>query len=150
VIEVRHLDLSVASREPRAALDVDLGIAGETVRCIVTHFGLGFRERLHQVRALCRLVDEIQRPVTLLLGDFNEWVPMRRSLLHLDSRLGRSYSARTFPSRRPVLPLDRIWVRPRHTVLRVWTLRDSHTRIASDHLPLCATVSLDPALLALA
>ena len=44
----------------------------------------------------------------------------------------------TFPARWPVLALDRIWVRPRRRLERVFVHRSPTARVASDHLPVVA------------
>ena len=54
VLDVRHVDLTVYRREPRAALDVDLDIDGVAVRVIVTHLGLLPGERRTQVAPAAR------------------------------------------------------------------------------------------------
>ena len=48
----------------------------------------------------------------IMIGDFNEWVPVRNLLCRVHNFFGKSPALRTFPSFMPVLPLDRIWVRP--------------------------------------
>jgi endonuclease/exonuclease/phosphatase family metal-dependent hydrolase len=143
VLAVRRLDLSVSRREPRGALDVDLDIDGTVVRVIVTHFGLGPWERRVQTATLLALLDRDAQPLTILCGDFNEWVPRWPTVLQLDARLGRSRPVPTFPARWPLLPLDRIWVAPKEAIDAVWVHRSALARLASDHLPLCAKIDLE-------
>ena len=140
VLAVRRFDLSVGRRERRGALDVDVAVDGHTVRVIVTHFGLGPRERRAQTTALLRILDQDVRPLTVLLGDFNEWASARQTMHRLDSRFGSSRPIRTFPSRWPALALDRIWVQPSAAIIALWAHRSRLSRIASDHLPLCANL----------
>src|SRR5581483_10937782 len=52
VREVRSHDLSVPGREPRGILDVDLDVHGHPLRVLVTHLGLGARERRRQTNML--------------------------------------------------------------------------------------------------
>jgi len=139
---IRRIDLSVGVREKRGALDVALTWNRFAMRVIVTHFGLRPWERVRQTAALLRLLDEHEASFTILLGDFNEWVPMRQTLRHINSRLGRARPVRTFPSRWPTLALDRIWVQPRGALINLWAHRSALARIASDHLPVCATLRL--------
>jgi endonuclease/exonuclease/phosphatase family metal-dependent hydrolase len=60
----------------------------------------------------------------------------------LDHRFGHAPTLRTFPARRPVLALDRIWVHPRAALASMWVHRSVHARVASDHLPICADLAL--------
>ena len=77
--DVRHIDLSVFGREPRGALDVDLLVKGETIRVIVAHLGLGLRERRKQIRRLLDIFCSERDRMEIMLGDFNEWVPLEKS-----------------------------------------------------------------------
>jgi endonuclease/exonuclease/phosphatase family metal-dependent hydrolase len=148
VLDVRHLDLTIYKREPRAAIDVDLDVDGAVVRFIVTHLGLLPGERRAQVR---RLLDALGDPrhdpgrVTVLLGDINEWFVVGRPLRWLHGRFGRSPALATFPAGFPVFALDRIWVRPHATVRALTVHATASARLASDHLPLAAEIELGPA-----
>ena len=142
VMDVRQIDLSVPRREPRGALDVDLNCHGKIVRMIVTHFGLGIMERKRQVaRLLSTIASKHSRP-TILVGDLNEWIPGARSLRSLRESFSRTPRIKTFPSRFPVLPLDRIYAWPHNTLIRTRAHMSRLARIASDHLPLTGTVLL--------
>jgi endonuclease/exonuclease/phosphatase family metal-dependent hydrolase len=142
VVTVRHVNLSIWRHERRGAIDVDLQVGAAVVRVIVTHFGLTPWERRWQTAALLELLNSDQRPVTILCGDFNEWVPMWSTVRQLDAHFGRSQALRTFPARRPLLALDRIWIRPVSSLTAMWIHRSPLARVASDHLPICA--ALDP------
>jgi endonuclease/exonuclease/phosphatase family metal-dependent hydrolase len=139
VKEVRHIDLSVSTRWPRAALDVDLLAKGETIRVIVAHLGLGLGERRRQIRRLLEVFCSERDRMEIMLGDFNEWVPAV-NLHHVHNFFGKSPSLRTFPSFMPVLPLDRIWVRPMEALVSLSTHRTPLSRMASDHLPVRAVM----------
>ena len=52
-----------------------------------------------------------------MLGDINEWLPLGRPLRWMNALFGRSPAERSFPSRWPLVALDRVWVRPRHALL---------------------------------
>jgi endonuclease/exonuclease/phosphatase family metal-dependent hydrolase len=133
VLDVRHIDLTVYRREPRAALDVDLDIDGVTVRVVVTHLGLLPGERRTQVRRLLDLLGESRAGTVVLCGDINEWFAVGRPLRWLHARLGRTAGVATFPAAFPVFALDRIWVNPRTALDRFQ---------ASDHLPVIAEIRL--------
>ena len=47
---------------------------------------------------------------------------------------------RTFPSRAPVVGLDRIWVHPRECLIETHVDSSAPARLASDHLPLAASI----------
>ncbi|HSK31088.1 MAG TPA: endonuclease/exonuclease/phosphatase family protein [Candidatus Limnocylindria bacterium] len=137
---VHKLDLSFPGREARGAIDADLEFDGQTVRVIVTHLGLLPAERRFQVEKLLRILEEDRAPLVILLTDFNEWLPVGRPLRWIHTRLGKTVLVRTFPSAFPVFALDRIWVSPASALIEIHTIRDPITRIASDHLPLKATL----------
>jgi endonuclease/exonuclease/phosphatase family metal-dependent hydrolase len=142
VLEVRNHDYSWPRHEPRTALDVDLDVAGETVRVIVTHLGLKPAERRFQVRRLLELLKHVPlHERVVVLGDINEWLPLGRPLRWLHGLLGHSPAERTFPSRWPLLALDRVWVRPRHALLALGAHRSPLAAQASDHLPVKAIVA---------
>ncbi|ANQ84969.1 hypothetical protein dqs_1931 [Azoarcus olearius] len=142
VLAVRRHDLSYHRREPRGAIDVDLEVEDEVVRVIVTHLGLRPAERRFQVRQMLKLLHDIppERNV-VVLGDINEWLPLGRPLRWLHGLLGRAPAERSFPSGLPLFALDRVWVRPRHTLLAFETHRSPTARIASDHLPVKAIIA---------
>lgn len=138
---VRRIDLTVRRYEPRGALDVDIDHPGHPLRAVATHLGLTMVERRTQVRALLKaLASHPSQTPFVLMGDFNEWRPRQGALRVLDRRFGASLPLRTFPSRLPVLPLDRIWIWPAPELCRVERRLDSLTRLASDHLPIRAEI----------
>src|SRR5260221_458510 len=61
------------------------------------------------------------------------------------ARLGETPALRTFPSRRPIFPLDRLWLQPRTALIGIRVVATGLTRAASDHLPLRAEISLPAA-----
>src|SRR5688500_14888374 len=146
VLAVRRLGFTWSGREPRNALDVDLEVAGETVRVIVTHLGLWPAERRYQVKQILKMLKET--PIcerVVVLGDINEWLPLGRPLRWLNALFGRSPAERSFPSRWPLVALDRVWVRPRHALLALMSNRTPLAALASDHLPVKAIVAIhDP------
>jgi endonuclease/exonuclease/phosphatase family metal-dependent hydrolase len=142
VLAVRNHDYGFPRHEPRTALDVDLDVDGETVRVIVTHLGLKPAERRFQVRKLLELLKHV--PLyerVIVLGDINEWLPFGRPLRWLHELFGHSPAERTFPSRWPLLALDRVWVRPRHALLAFGAHRSALAMQASDHLPVKAIIA---------
>ncbi len=131
VAEVR-LDLTVRSREPRCAIGglIETPLGHVHVRAV--HFGLDPFERREQVRRVCAAVPAID--AAILLGDFNDWLGVGVVRAELRGLYGPPSARRTFPSRLPLLSLDRIYARAPLFACRIWT--DPEARHASDHLPL--------------
>lgn len=135
----RKVDLSVGRREPRRAIDALVEAPGGPMRVIATHLGLAGGERRYQIGVLCGLIDAFPELDTLMLGDINDWRRGGIAERRLAPLLGPGTRHRTFPSAFPIFPLDRIWFRPRHRVLRAEVVREAG--IASDHLPLVADIA---------
>lgn len=146
VTDVKHIDLSIPGREPRGAIDAHLNIHGLAVRVLVTHLGLRMRERRYQVRCLVHHLSSKANDLVIVLGDINEWIPLRYPIRSLHRCLGKSPTRRTFPSSFPMLPLDRIWVRPREAMAAISVHESPLAQIASDHLPLKADIAWRAAL----
>jgi len=139
-------DLSHGRYERRGCLRVDVAADDAIVHVFNCHLGQRFKERREQLALLSALlaVTNIQGP-RVLMGDFNEWHrgPITRGLRR--EFAASPFRARgTFPSRFPMFPLDRIYwdsdlegegFRPHRSPL---------ARIASDHLPVVATLRVRP------
>ncbi|MGH7383572.1 MAG: endonuclease/exonuclease/phosphatase family protein [Candidatus Rokuibacteriota bacterium] len=142
VRSVTQIDLSVPGREPRGAIDVRLDAGGRILRVCAAHLGLRPHERRTQVKQLLmRLVDE-PGDVDVLIGDINEWLLWGRPLRWLHRFFLEPPAPATFPSGWPILALDRVWVRPRRALDRVFAHRSAAAREASDHLPLVAWIGV--------
>jgi len=146
ILDVRRVPFGYGRREPRNALDVDLDVHGTKLRVIVTHLGLFAAERRYQMRKILEVIraDPAHERI-IVLGDINEWLPLSRPLRWMNGLLGRSVVERSFPSRWPLLALDRVWVRPRHTLLALKAHRSPVAEAASDHLPVKAIVATQDA-----
>ncbi len=142
IADVRRHDMSVGGREPRAALVVDLRAGALPLRVVTTHLGLGRRERVTQVRALLERIAAMSSGLLVLAGDFNDVSRWSRASRLLRRCLGPTPAPSTFPARFPLLPLDRVWVRPASRLARLAAVRTPLTRVASDHLPLRAVLSV--------
>jgi endonuclease/exonuclease/phosphatase family metal-dependent hydrolase len=142
VLAVRRLGFTYSSREPRNALDVDLAVDGEKVRVIVTHLGLWPAERRYQVRKILELIRRTPlHERVVVLGDINEWLPLGRPIRWMHGLLGHTPAERSFPSRWPLLALDRVWARPRHALLALKAHSTPLAVSASDHLPVKALIA---------
>jgi endonuclease/exonuclease/phosphatase family metal-dependent hydrolase len=133
-------DVSIGRREPRCAIDAVIQTPRGPFRAIATHLGLGMGERKRQIGklvTLARAADPEQGLV--MLGDFNDWHgEVRRAL---DDLLPAWSFLRTFPARRPIFKLDRIFCRPAGALTQCWT--DPEAARASDHLPVIADLALE-------
>ncbi|PLX47655.1 MAG: endonuclease [Desulfobulbaceae bacterium] len=144
IVRVRKHDLSVHGREKRGALDVLLRRKRRQLRVLATHLGLRPYERRQQVRRLLDIVGKGEQPdeVTIIMGDMNEWFLWGRPLRWIHANFGRAVACRTFPADRPLLALDRIWCHPPEQLTALAPHRSRLSRVASDHLPLVATLAL--------
>ena len=135
----RTLDLSVAGREPRGALEADLDLEGLRCRVVVTHLGLRTRERRAQLRTLLLMIgDPPGDRLTVILGDLNEWW---RPVISLVAQRGfGGYHVRSFPTAWPLLALDHVLVRPARAVEETHAHDSPLARVASDHLPVRAVL----------
>lgn len=145
VEDLRIHDLSVAGREPRAALECRLRWQGQPLRVVVTHLGLRAGERRAQVERLLSALGSPRVAATVLLGDINEWLLWGRPLRWLHRRFGASASVRSFPARLPLFALDRIWAEPTGAIVAMESISGAQSGWASDHLPVVATLRM-PAL----
>jgi endonuclease/exonuclease/phosphatase family metal-dependent hydrolase len=149
--------IALPGAEPRGAVVAELappGAEGGTLRVIAAHFGLLRRCRARQAAAILEAVAQGGSMPTLLLGDLNEWRPDgggRSALQALEPLFGPvAGGPPSFPSRLPLLALDRILGCPRALVRQVEAHDSPLARIASDHLPLKAWIRLGAAADALA
>jgi endonuclease/exonuclease/phosphatase family metal-dependent hydrolase len=139
--EVRRIDISVPNREPRGVIEIVLVVEGKTVMVMATHLGLTAGERRRQMNRIVARLESASADVVILMGDFNEWYRWGGALRGLQRLFGPSSPApATFPSRYPLLALDRIWVRPAGLLIAVKPFRGASASIASDHLPLTAQI----------
>jgi len=135
---IRNLDLSVPGLEPRGAIDVDLEIHGMNYRIITTHLGLKYRERMFQLKHLTDKIFEANEHKTILLGDFNEWLPWVGTTRILKRRFHRVPSSGTFPATKPIFRLDEIYTSMASKLKTHRVHKTKLSQMASDHLPVVA------------
>ena len=95
------------------------GTEHKRVHCLCAHFGLFARGRRAQTGALIDYVrNEIPHDAPLIIaGDFNDWRNQLSKTLSSELHIHDAFHlhggklARSFPSRLPLLRLDRIYVR---------------------------------------
>lgn len=144
-----NLDISHHRLENRGLLHCEVVVPGwkEKLHCINVHLGLWARSRRFQLEWLS---DRIRESVPdgeplVVAGDFNDW--QRKASAILGKELGlfevferhEGAHARSFPSRMPVLQLDRIYVRGLE-VEAVERLVGGPWATLSDHVALSATL----------
>lgn len=99
VAEVRRIDLSVARREPRGAIEIDVRAGDTRLRIVNTHLGLLPGERREQVRRLLRHLESAPpADITVLTGDINEWLLWGRPIRWLNRHFARLPAPPSFPS----------------------------------------------------
>lgn len=151
ILRYENRDVSVQGPEKRGVLHCVLDVPGapKEVHAMCVHLGLKESQRSHQLDLMCHMIDsEIPADAALLIaGDFNDWrVRAHRTLARCAGLVdvfqqAHGTTARTFPARWPLLPLDRIYVRnvAGHRPIRLPGRPWSHL---SDHAPLAAEVGL--------
>lgn len=142
-ISYRRLRLRLPGPEPRGAIVAELDLGEGGVRIIAAHLGLLRHSRVDQVSALLTAFQDLSAMPTILLGDLNEWRRRGRSALRgLEPMFGIAPPILSFPSRRPIFPLDRILGWPAGLISDLAVHDTPLARRSSDHLPLTAKVNL--------
>lgn len=141
-LRTRMHDISVPGREPRGVIEAEFAVFERCVRLLVTHFGLRARERRRQVDDVLAIAANGEADVDVLLGDLNEWRPGSYAVRVLKRRFGPVPRLRTWPARRPAMPLDSICVSPASAHRTVDVVNSAAARQASDHLPLVCDLRL--------
>jgi len=125
---------------------------GETTKklhLICVHFGLFEGERRNQTRKLLDYVHNNVPPEAPLIiaGDFNDWRKSSHKLITKELKVFDAYHrinhrvANTFPAIRPMLPMDRIYLRG-FQVKSCKIMSNREWRSISDHCALLAKVQL--------
>ena len=140
--DMRIHDISFPRCEPRRVIEAEVQSPHGPFRMIATHLGLSFKERRQQANTL---IEAATKPsaVTVMAGDFNDWVWRGSVQNRIMKVLPVRTWLRTFPSFLPMIRLDRIYVRPADAILRAWT--EPNARIVSDHLPVFAEIDIKTA-----
>ncbi len=120
ILQSFNTDVSAHRFESRGLLHSEIELPGQgPVHCLCAHFGLFAKGRREQAGALIEYArSEIPAAAPLIIaGDFNDWrnqlSRMLASELHIHDvfYLHHGKPAYSFPSRLPLLRLDRIYVR---------------------------------------
>jgi endonuclease/exonuclease/phosphatase family metal-dependent hydrolase len=135
---VRHEDMSDHRFEQRGLLHVKVKIDGNNLHVIVLHLGLIAASRRRQIAQLgAYLSREVPSDAPLLVaGDFNDWGQrLHGAMQKLGLHTQHTEMKPTFPSRFPLLHLDRVYVRGLH-IEGMQVPRGRVWMRMSDHLPL--------------
>ncbi len=140
VLGSQHSDVSDYRFEQRGLLHVQLLVEQTQLHVVVVHLSLIHASRERQVQRLGKYLEHhVPASAALIVaGDFNDWgAKLLRPMAALDLRTFEGIRLATFPSRLPLLHLDRIYVRG----LRLVSAHVPHGQVwsrMSDHLPLIA------------
>ncbi len=138
-------DMSGAGAYRRVALEVVVQADAVKIHLIAVHCAVRSRPRGVQRPRLLKLTRRRQGEVVILLGDFNEWQSANPLFIALREEFASSPAVATFPALAPFLPLDRIWVHPQPCLYTAEIVGRAPALIASDHLPVVATVDIGSA-----
>ncbi len=130
--------------EPRGALVTDMMIDEQALRVVNAHLGLLPGSRAAQARALLDKLGRLEARPTLLMGDLNGWRGKSASLKTLGEQFTIGDPRPSFPSRYPLLALDRMMTCIQGELLDIATHDSPLARRASDHLPIKAQLRLTP------
>jgi len=152
IVEWNNLNLSRFQRASRSLLHGRIELPGRRrhLHLICVHLDLFGFERKRQLRMLKTYIDDSidARDAIILGGDFNHWQGGLGSSLEAQLGMREAYRqihgsyARTFPSNRPMLCMDRIYFRGVRLVEAGCHSRQPWNEL-SDHLPLYAHFKFD-------
>jgi endonuclease/exonuclease/phosphatase family metal-dependent hydrolase len=132
------IDISHSRIEKRGVMSAQFSEGDRSLSVMATHLSLVDRTRERQAHSLLGHPEMNSGPA-VLLGDMNAWRKCKASR-RLDDELSRHHNLNwppSFPARRPVFALDRVYT----SQMELLELRSHDTpssRRASDHLPVVA------------
>lgn len=141
-------DITESWFEKRGILHTALEVGGRDLGVLNTHFSLTGRQRRRQWFKLHDALPEDPDIPVLAAGDFNDWYETldrqaRRSGVLFNCLWTRHRRERvSFPSRRPMFAMDRVYVRGLR-VLEAQVLTGEPWSGFSDHLPVEVVVELE-------
>jgi endonuclease/exonuclease/phosphatase family metal-dependent hydrolase len=138
---LQRIELPAGGGEPRGILIADTEIGGQPLRVAATHLDIRSADRRRQALAVLDQIEPADSATNLvLLGDLNEWLPIRPYFRRLIARFDAISRLRTFPVRPGLFALDRIALRGSVQDYRFEVDRMKPADIASDHRPLICDV----------
>jgi len=139
----QNYDISAYRFERRGLLHSVTHLEGiqNPIHCFCVHLALFERGRERQLQGIIRYIEELaQEGPTIVAGDFNDWrnrvsEPMRAAGFNEVFETMTGTPAKTFPSIKPMLAMDRIYVRG----LKIHSAQILHEWMGlSDHLGITA------------
>ena len=143
--DVHNVDLTIPPKKRRSGLVTRVRTGPDEGWLLANvHLGLMRLERRMQLRRLLTHLFQGAAPAQPLViaGDWNEWTTrlvhgvMREFGFHVARTEHEPGPTATWPSRRPVVALDKILYRDPVRCHHVACVLDDVTRVASDHIPL--------------
>ncbi len=135
--------LPLPTLEPRGAIRADMLVEGRRLRVLGAHLDLSGLRRREQIRAMLRHCERCADACpTVVMGDFNQWGRSRGALREFAAPWQALAIGNSFPSRRPFAPLDRIVHSGDWECHNVAVHHSALAAVASDHLPVRATLEL--------
>lgn len=133
--------------EPRNAVDAMIETPARAIRVIGTHLSLSSIMRWWEINNLIKLADkadaeeEKRKHPFFFMGDINEWRWPSKLLKHMNKIMIPIDSDKTFPSRKPLFRLDRVWYdAPCKLQVSARVLKTPDIRRLSDHLPVLVEI----------
>ena len=141
-----HKQIHLPALEPRGAVMADIAIHGFVVRVIGMHLGLVGLWRSRQAQAVLNYLEILEQKLpTVFMGDLNQWSTEGGALAHFAQTHHIVAPGPSFHASRPLLPLDRIITDLDFIVESAGVHTSPQARLASDHLPVWARLTLrDP------
>lgn len=143
-----NYDISAYRFESRGLLHSVTTLDGmdQPIHCFCVHLALFERGRERQLEAIIKHIQDLtQNGPTIVAGDFNDWrnrvsAPMKAAGFDEVFELLTGSPAKTFPSVKPLLAMDRIYVRG----IKVHSAEILHEwSTLSDHLGITAELELE-------
>jgi endonuclease/exonuclease/phosphatase family metal-dependent hydrolase len=150
IVGSARYDISIARKEPRECLRIDLRLQERLFHVFNVHLGTGLLERREQAKKLVHdavLLDREMHGTRIILGDFNEWtrgVTTKLLAAHFQSvKINKNLPfLKTYPGFFPFLHLDHIYFDRGLKLESVWIHKSRTALIASDHLPIVADFAI--------
>jgi endonuclease/exonuclease/phosphatase family metal-dependent hydrolase len=145
-----HDDISTNRLERRGVMYTCLQAWERPLHLFNVHLGLSQRQRLHQVRRVAQLMAQRAHAddAVVIAGDFNDWTGRIDAEVTQKFGLHNAFAnvpgalRRTFPAGRPLLKLDRVYVRHLQVRNLARPVGPPWAQL-SDHLPLWAELVPD-------
>jgi endonuclease/exonuclease/phosphatase family metal-dependent hydrolase len=134
--------LHLPTLEPRGAVCAELEMDGRTFRVVGAHLCLSGLRRRDQIRAILSHCEDRGAMPTVLMGDFNQWGLRSGAMREFSEGWQLVEAGRSFPSQRPIASLDRIVATDHWQELESGVHHSALAAVASDHLPIHASLQL--------